>query len=174
VAAALAQAGMVVPRRQASRVFQGVEDPDVVLVVAEWDSREAFAEHGVAAEARLDALGQAPPERWYFSVRRGYGLMQRRAAAVICALIRLPPGAGEAARELWSEGGEVLRQSEGFVQGYACQDEDDPDHFLILSEWESAQAARDFLNGPNFLLRPSLQALDAEVEAFVGVPGEPA
>jgi heme-degrading monooxygenase HmoA len=155
----------------AARFFQGYLDPDAVLTVAEWDSRAAYeaSDFQGIADARLDPMCAAPFEVWRFRLGRTYGVMGLQVGATLCGLIRAPRGAGEATRALWEESAGVHRGAEGFARWFTYEDEDDPDHFMTVSEWASWPAAQAYLVGPAFQMLPGLMLAEAVVEPFVEV-----
>ena len=155
-----------------TRVFSGYLDPDLVLSVADRDSRQAYVgeESRRDTDANLAPLCREPIETSFFQLGRSYGVMGRQVGATLCGLIRAPRGAGEATRALWEESAGVHRGAEGFARWYTYADEDDADHFMTISEWVSWSAAQSYLMGPAIEMLPGLLLAEAVIEAFVGVP----
>src|SRR5690349_8119131 len=75
------------PSGPPARLFRGHLDPDVLLHVAEWESRDAYAaaQRDTQLTARLDALSLVPPVCSYFHLGRSYGVMSRSFAFATCA-----------------------------------------------------------------------------------------
>jgi quinol monooxygenase YgiN len=159
-------------RATVARLFRGFLDQDLVVSVADWPDRQAYATRlaWAVGDGGLAALCREPAELAFFRLHRTYGVMGRPSRNALCWLIRVPRGAGEALRALWSEGAGLLRGAEGFAHWYTFTDEDDPDHFMVVSEWESWAAAHAYLTGPAFELLPGLIAAEAVMEPVVSVP----
>jgi heme-degrading monooxygenase HmoA len=174
--AALSQAVVMLAARlgapggdQPPRVYQGYLEPDAVLLVTNWESREAHRAWLDAHAGEFEDLVGVPSDSLYFRLGRTYGVMGRCGNVALCALIRTPPGAGESVRALWGDAADVLHSVEGFAYWYAYVDEDDADHFMTITLWESITTAEAYLNGPAFEMLRRLGAAGAELEPFFGV-----
>jgi quinol monooxygenase YgiN len=137
-----------------------VDDPGLLLYVADWISREGFVARTLMhrAEESLRPL-VADYSVQFFSplvsdVAEPAG---RRVAAVSCLLVKAPPDASAAVLAvLKAAAAPRLSAVRGIVQRTLYQDLDDVDRFLILLTWDSPAA-----------LQQALQAIAPETDEWL-------
>ena len=156
--------------RSAAWVFQGVADPDVVLYLAHWDSREAYAARRQGDDpAELDALAVGKTERRFYHPLTTYEAIEGRMGAISCTRLQCRRAATLAVLTFLLEGsGPTIRGYPGVVSHHLYQDEDHPNHFLAILGWESLAVAetarRDIAPG----LDAELGKRGAILERFIG------
>ncbi|HEY7066892.1 MAG TPA: antibiotic biosynthesis monooxygenase [Chloroflexota bacterium] len=147
---ALYQRALQARTLQAVRVLQGLADPDDVLVLGEWQKREAYWAARAADQAgdEIVALCAGPPQRYFFDRLGYYEDMSRRAWMVAAAFMRAPAATAAAfAAFLTRDGRQFTADAPGLVYRYVYQDADDPTHFLLSiglasqPDWEHFQQA---------------------------------
>jgi heme-degrading monooxygenase HmoA len=150
------------------RVFQSVNDPDLVLGLSEWDSRELFfaRHHDESGDPipELLTLRATPPEYNFFHTISSREIWGAHAGAVVCTLIHGTPAIRPALQEMQA----AITSQPGFVSRYTYEDADDPNRFLIVHGWETLDAlerARDQASPA----QRRLQELATAVERFAGV-----
>ena len=168
----LAAGGAWQAPRHRLRLFQAVDRPDVLLYVADWDSREAFV--ASVSEGQIDqqlgALCVGPPERYFFRPRLTFLTRGRVAAVVDCLLIQAPPEAIETIRlRVLREAPREVLAHPGFVLREAYESDSNDGNFGVIHGWESAAAQEAYFGE----LKPSLDApalkLGVTILSFTGV-----
>jgi heme-degrading monooxygenase HmoA len=129
------------------------DDPATYVITTEWDDRAAFHEFEVSPEqheliAPLRELREAARQIVYEVVadrptpKTAASEDGRRKGRVVF-LVKLKPGAREQFLEAYeSIRYEVARGVDGHIVDQVCESPDDPDSWLITSEWRSID---DFL-----------------------------
>jgi hypothetical protein len=102
---------------RAVRALQGLNDPDRVLVLGEWRTREAYwtAHEQEQAGDALVALCAGPPQRHFFEPMGYYEDLSRQAAVVAAAFIHAPADATGFADFLVYEGRLLTADAPGLV-----------------------------------------------------------
>jgi heme-degrading monooxygenase HmoA len=133
------------PDQRTFRLLQGVTDPDVILYLSEWTSREAYL---AAREARnstglIPALSAGRVERRICRQLARYEYLGRTHDVITASLIEVPPEAHEQARAfLVTERRAALPTIPGLTLRNLYEDLDVPHVYFVLNGWKS-QAARD-------------------------------
>src|SRR5216684_3234221 len=100
------------------RVFQSVNDPDLVLALSEWDSRDLFfaRHHDESGEPipELLTLRASEPELSFFHTISSREIWGAHAGAVVCTLIHGTPEIRPALQEVQ----ETITSQPGFVSRY--------------------------------------------------------
>ena len=154
------------------RLFQGRDDPALLLRVAEWESRAAYERSRQEADAsELDALCVGPPERYVCDWLLGYTDVTSPPALVTCTLLEVPPANGDAlAAFLRDVTRSVVRALPGVVFRRVYRDQDAPYRCFVLLGWQSPEARDQAL--PTIMpdYEAGLRALDTESMRFIAVP----
>lgn len=155
--------------RDGSWVFQGESDPETVLYVAEWASREQFwdslnVDGPLSQAAALSTRTVAPN---FYQRVEGYQDPERRPMAARCVRVRaMPPAiavrtylAGLARPEVLLRPSCVVRQ--------VYQDAETGPQFLAIRGWADPMDAEAMRTDTSRRLRWVLDGLGATVERFV-------
>jgi heme-degrading monooxygenase HmoA len=156
---------------EAVRALQGLSEPDSVLVLGEWRSREDYwtARSQDQAGDAMVALCAGPPQRFFFERLGYYEDMSRRGVVAAASFLRVPAEAAEGFGDfLLREGREFTANAPGLVHRYAYQDVDDPHHFLMYTAWDSPLTWDRFQLERAPAIRAALAALGATLEPFLG------
>jgi hypothetical protein len=130
--------GQVVPQDRC--FYQGVEVPELLVRVTEWESRAAYlacrAHSHISQE--LDDLSAGSSERYFFQPLREYRHLRYRPEVTTCTLLEAPPG-GTAALLAFVE--EVARPAVQVLPGLVLrglyQDQEAPERLLVRHGWGS-------------------------------------
>jgi len=152
-----------------ARVFQGLDDPRVVLYLGQWASREEYLTRNSTPPADLDSLAEGKPERFYCQQLDIFEVPGAHVAILGCTIVQAPPSAGAALiTYLFERSGPVLQAAPGLALRAVYQDLDVPSRLISLIGWSTAAdlvAARRDLK--SVLDTPLLQ-LGATKETFLG------
>jgi quinol monooxygenase YgiN len=173
----LATQRTVVPRgwqasRLQSRLFQGRDDPHLLLRVADWESSAAYwaAMAAVGGGDTLDALSTGPAERFFCEQLTLYENLTRPPTVVSCALIQARDGSTEQVLAyLREQSGPLVRSQPGLVLRAMYQDHGDVARFCVLHGWESPAALDGYYHGSRARVLAALDELGARLELFIGV-----
>jgi hypothetical protein len=160
------------PHNRASaraRMFQGLDDPHVVLYLAQWASREEYLARDSTPPDDLDSLAEGAPERFFCQQLDLFEVPGAHIALLGCTIIHAAPSAGAALiTYLFERSGPRLRAAPGLALRAVYQDVDMPSRLFSLMGWSSAaelEAARRDLKPA--LVAPLLE-LGATMESFLG------
>ena len=154
------------------RLFQGREDPGLLLHVATWDNREAFArgmrDRGID---ELDALCVGPPERYFCDWLSFYTVVTSQPALVTCTMVEVPSAKSDALAAFLKEMTATLRAGlPDMVLHGLYRDQDAPCRFVVLQGWQSPEAWERARQEIMPYYQGSLRALDATVTRLIAVP----
>jgi quinol monooxygenase YgiN len=160
------QAGLL----RAVRALRGLNDPDCVLVLGEWQTREAYwaSREQQQAGAGMVALCVKPPQRHFFEPLGYYEDLSRQAEVMAAAFIHLPAPPPEFADYLLHEGRRLTADAPGLVYRYAYGDADNPCHFLVCHGWASGADWERFRLERLPLVTAAASAHGATLEPFAG------
>jgi quinol monooxygenase YgiN len=150
------------------RVFQSRTDPQSVLVVREWPSREAWLQRDAAGRPTRDALTDGVGEHRFYRWLHRYVIVDRPILHATAAFFRCPDTTRAAAVAYLREAGPRVHQQPGCVHRTLYEDLDDPNHLLVVTGWASlgtAESARQTL-WPQ--LDAALQTIGTQLEFFRG------
>jgi quinol monooxygenase YgiN len=151
-------------------LFRQVDDPDVLLLVADWDISPGLGHSAgtIDGTPTFDALCVGDIQRSVFR-RRSVAELSWKTAVIDCTIVRAPSAARGVVQAVSEQ---VLNPAvsalPGFVLRHSYQDVDNPDRFLTVEGWDSAAAMESFLHHMAPRLTKSLSRLGATVERFVG------
>jgi heme-degrading monooxygenase HmoA len=155
--------GQILPQERC--LYQGLEDPELLVRVTDWESRAAYQAcraHSRISHA-LDALSVAPPARYFFQPLRFYGRLRYRPEATLCLLLEAPPnGAANLLRFLEEVAHPAALALPGLVRRQLYQDLDEPRRFLVRLGWAS-RGDRAQARGR---LSPAIQRLQARLSTL--------
>jgi quinol monooxygenase YgiN len=152
-------------------VVQSLSNADDVVVISDWDSREAYWESLRREDAmpQLDALSVGTPHRHFLQQLSRDERPGQHLAVLDCALLLTPPGATD---RLITYMQDVARPSvlnaPGFVLRYLGQDEDEPAQLLLVRGWDSLEALEDYRLDVAPRFEPEWIRVGAVVERFMG------
>jgi len=154
------------------RLFEARDEPGYLLLLAEWDSREAYfarLQEESERQAAIRALCAESPERRFFARRAIFESMGEPITILACTVLQAPSGMVAPLSRLLSAWRTLPRDAPGLVQYALYQDEDQPDRFVAIYGWRSAEARAAYLlsGGPN--LRALATAEGFAGESFVGI-----
>ena len=158
------------PSRSTVRLFRKVNDPAVLLLLADWDSGAGVAvgPEDVASTPAFDALCVGTIEHWMFR-RRSIHESLCRPTAFDCALVLAPTAARNVVQTVSEQVlAPAVNALPGFVLRCTYQDVQNPDRLLTLQGWDSPAALQSFLQEMAPRLTTSLCRLGATVDRFVG------
>ncbi len=158
--------------RYSARLFQARDQPDVLLVLAEWESREAHAarQHEEASQRRaIAALCTQPPELRYFTCQARREWMGEAIGLVACTRFHAPPSMAAPLTELMDLWHTIPRDVPGLVSRVLYQDEDDPARLLMVSAWTSAAARDTYEAARRGASKTRVRAQGFTVEYFLGI-----
>ena len=150
-AAALSAAGLRLvrepggwsPARLRPRVFQGLQQPDLLLIVSDWSSREAAETYLKTSPVRppLDALTVGKSEQGFYHELTVYDPLVAPVAVASCTRIACSRAAMMGLLGYMLEvTGPTLRAQTGLVLHTLYQNEDRPTQFLSIRGYESVEA----------------------------------
>jgi hypothetical protein len=152
-----------------ARMFQGLDDPRVILYLGEWASREEYLTRDSTPPDDLDSLAEGAPERFFCQQLDLFEVPGVHVALLGCTIIQTPPAAGAALiTYLFERSGPVLQAAPGLALRAVYQDIDVPSRLLSLIGWNTAaelEAARRDLKP---VLAAPLLELGATMESFFG------
>ncbi|HZR98532.1 MAG TPA: antibiotic biosynthesis monooxygenase [Chloroflexota bacterium] len=154
--------------RRHVRLFQGTEEPDRLLYVAEWESAESYWANRRGSS--LDALSVTPAPPRLYTWRRRYENLARTPSALDAVALQIPRAALDETLRALDDVGERVRAEAGLVLYMVCQDTADAGQLLILEGWASpeAQAAHRQRTAPALIA--AHRARGVRVDVFVGRP----
>jgi heme-degrading monooxygenase HmoA len=137
--------------RRRGWLFRAVDDPALLLYVAEWDSREAFVARTLiqGTERSLQPLVTQYEILFFHPLLSDRaGPRSRRSGAISCLLVAASPETGPAVLALLKDWAAPRLQSvRGLLQRSLYQDEDQVDRFLLMLTWDSLDALEEALRG---------------------------
>jgi quinol monooxygenase YgiN len=152
-------------------VLQSLSDADDVVVISDWDSREAYWESLRQDDAmqQLDALSIGTPHRHFFRQLSRDERPHHELGVLDCALLQTSASGSERLiTYMQNVGRPSVLNAPGFVLRYLGQDEDEPTRLLLVRGWNSLEALEDF----RLDVAPRFEAewihLGATVERFMG------
>jgi quinol monooxygenase YgiN len=161
------------PGRRRLRVFQGVQQPDLLLVVSDWSSREAAETYLKTSPIRppLDALTVGKPEHGFYHELTVYEPLIAPVVVATCtrlacsraAMTRLLP-------YLLEVTGPRLRAQPGLVLHALYQNEDRPTQFVSIRGYDSVEAYEAVRHGIAPRLDAGLRERGTRLTYFVGQP----
>src|SRR5919197_1269373 len=115
-------------------LFQGIQDPSVILYIDEWNRRGEYLLRQSSLPARLDALCDAPGERTYFRTLHEFRRISGAAPTVGVSMYRSPPSAlSSTLHYVQAQLRPRLEALPGCLRRAEYQDLDDPGHLLIIA-----------------------------------------
>jgi heme-degrading monooxygenase HmoA len=158
------------PDQRTFRLLQGVTDPDVILYLSEWTSREAYlaAREARASSGLIRQLNVGSAERRICRLLARYEYLGRTHDVITASLIEVPPEAHAPAREfLVTEQRAMLPTIPGLTLRHLYEDLDVPHVYLVLNGWKS-QTARDAYAQDESPAGQRLSALGATITRLKG------
>jgi quinol monooxygenase YgiN len=164
-----------------SRVFQGVADPDRVLYLAEWPSRETYDHaraRGYPASPLPPALTEGAPECRMCTWLLRYEHMGRRRLVGTAAIIVTPTASSaRVAAYLCQDLRKALPTIDGLLLRHVYQDLGAPGTYVGLTGWRDETAFDAYMQTMRPQVEARLQALGATITRFRdstgGHAGEP-
>ena len=158
------------PARRAAHVFQAIDDPAMLLYVAEWSDRAAFEWHrgqggADTVEAAISSGGEyIICERLVF-----YGNFAYRAHVVACGIIDAPADSSEAVRELLLPGGRwTIHGWPGLVHYTAFREVTHAHRYVVVHGWQSETALRRFREARRAAGQLAFSSVGATLIQFTG------
>jgi quinol monooxygenase YgiN len=157
--------------RRHVRLFQGAEEPERLLHVAEWESAETYwANRRGASAAGLDALAVAPARPRLYTWRWRYENLARAPTVLSAVTLHAPPAVLPETLSYVDDARARVRAAVGLVLHIFCQDTEDPGELLILQGWASAEALAAHRRDVAPALMAAHRARGVQVDLFVGQP----
>jgi quinol monooxygenase YgiN len=159
------------PARLRLRLFQGRDRPGVLLILSDWQSREATSKYLQRIDhlPQLDRYCSGVAERGFFHQLSGHDGISGRAVAATCTLVQCPRAAMPAVLSFLLEvSGPTLRAQPGLVVRDLYQNADKPNCFLAVRGWDSLAAPDDSYSTLAPRLDAQLRERGAEVSHFRG------
>jgi len=156
--------------RGVARVFQHLENPAALLLVADQDSSAAFtaSAHEAGRKPLFDTLCTGTIARYAFR-RLSTHDTACRPPVFECAMVLSPTRARSVVQALSEQVlGPAVNALPGFVVRHSYQELDDPNRFLTIQGWDSPADLERFLHDMAPRLTASLHGLGAQVDRFVG------
>jgi hypothetical protein len=156
--------------RGAARVFQQLENPAALLLVADRDGSGAFTASSEEADRKplFDTLCTGIVARYAFRRLSTYDTACR-PPVFECAMVLTPTTARAVVQALIEQVlGPAVNALPGFVARYSYQDLDNPNRFLTVQGWDSPADLDRFLQDLAPRLTASLHGFGAQVDRFVG------
>jgi hypothetical protein len=181
---ALMSTAIARPHSRAStraRLFQGIDDPRVVLYLGQWGSREEYLARDCTPGAELDSLAEGAAERFFCQQLDLFEVPGAHVAILCCTMIQTPPSAGAALiTYLFERSGPVLQAAPGLALRAVYQDVDSPSRLFSLNGWNAPSdleaARRDLksvLDGPLLQIGATKETFLGRARADIGRPGSP-
>ncbi len=154
-----------------ARLFQGLEDPEDFVWLADWDSAEAHLADPEQAEFTegLQPWAAGPAERAYLRSRAWFADMSRHTMVAQVVLLDFPAsdeGGWEVLRSGEAPG--LIREQPGLTARTVYEDEANPHRMVVLNGWVSVDAWEQFCADTMPRLRTTLHAHGGSVTYFVG------
>jgi quinol monooxygenase YgiN len=157
--------------RRCVRLFQGADEPEQVLAVAEWATAEAYWAHRRRGDAEgLEALSIAPAPPRLYAWRWRYEHLARSPAVLSAVTLRIPPEARTTVPAQIDAARDQVRAAAGLVLHLYCQDLADPGQLLLLQGWTSAAALAAYRADVAPALLAAQRARGVQVDRFTGQP----
>jgi quinol monooxygenase YgiN len=155
--------------RRHVRLFQGTEEPERIIYVAEWESAETYwANRRGAAADGLDVLSVAPAMPRLYAWRWRYQNLARTPIMLSAVTLSVPqPVLAETLASV-DAARDRVRAAEGLVLHLFCEDMDDPGQLLILQGWTTPEAMAAHRQDPVPSLLAGHRARGVRVDPFVG------
>lgn len=161
------------PARLRVRLFQGRQQPELLLVVSDWSSREAAQRYLAASRIRprLDALAVGPVQYGFYHELTAYEALTAPVALATCSRITCSRRAmSRLLSYLIDVTGPLLRAQPGLVLHTLYQGEDQPTSFLSIRGYESPTAMEAVVGAFSDELNAGLREHGARLTHFVGWP----
>lgn len=157
--------------RRHVRLFQGTDEPERLLYVAEWESAETYRAHRRSTgDGGLDALSVAPAPPQLYTWRWRYQNLARTPSVLSAVTLRVPPAVLDATVSYVDAGRDQVRAATGLVLHMFCQDTADPGQLLILQGWASSEAMAAHRQDTAPAMIAAHRARGVQVDLFVGEP----
>ena len=158
-------------RAQSVQLFQGRDDPGLLLRVTIWESREAFERRPGSRDVdQLDELCVGPPERYFCNWLSFYRVVTSQPALVTCTVLEAPEAASDRLAALLREiAGAVRGGLPDLVLHGLYQDQDAACRFIALGGWQSPEAWDQAQRGMIGHYQADLRAMGAAITRFVAV-----
>jgi len=132
------------PARREAHVFQAIDDPGLLLYVAEWSDRVAFELYrGQSGPETIEAAISAAGEYIICERLVFYGNFAYRANIVACGIVDAPAEASEAVREVLLPGGRwEIHGWPGLVHYTAFRETSRTHRYVVVHGWKSEAALR--------------------------------
>jgi hypothetical protein len=181
---ALISTTIIRPHSRAStraRLFQGIDDPRVVVYLGQWSSREEYLARDSRPPAEVDSLAEGAPEQFFCQQLDLFEVPGVHVAILCCTMIQAAPSAGAALiTYLFERSGPVLQAAAGVALRAVYQDVDVPSRLFSVIGWNAASdleaARRDLkpvLDGPLLQIGATKEIFLGRARADIGRPGSP-
>lgn len=180
-AATLADAGLRVvrepggwsPARLRLRVFQGLEQADLLLIVSDWSSRGAAEAYLKTSPVRplLDPFTVGKVDQGFYHELTAYEPLRAPVAVASCTRIACSrPAMMGLLSYMLEVTGPRLRAQPGLVLHALYQNEDRPNQFLSIRGYESAEAYEEVRRSIAPRLDAGMRERGGRLTYFVGHP----
>ena len=116
-----------------ARVFQSRADPQHMLAIREWPSREAWAQRDTAGRLARDVLTDGIAEYRFYRWLRRYSIADRPIVHATGAFFRCRTATGATAVAYLLEASPLVHQQPGCVHRTLYQDLDEPNCLLVVT-----------------------------------------
>jgi quinol monooxygenase YgiN len=151
-----------------TRVFQSRTDPQSMLGIREWPSREAWTQRPTTGQAARDALTEGAAEYRFYRWLRRFAIADRPIAHATGAYFRCPTATRDAVAAYLLDAGPAVHRQPGCVHRTLYEDLDEPNLLLVVNGWASLEAAEAAQNTLWPQLDVALQTLGIPIEVFRG------
>jgi quinol monooxygenase YgiN len=165
-----AQSHRTHPGRRSSRIFQGLGRPELLIAVAEWDSRAAYDRLWQSPTYQELTVQADPPATIEVLTRlRSFTRMSALPAYVACIRFTASPGQADALeRMILSDIRRDVEASEGLVSHDVFRVGERAGQLLIVHGWASLEGLEQFRARTRPHHRALLHGLHSSVERFTG------
>ena len=158
------------PGRRSSRIFQGLENPQMLIAVAEWDTERDFDQLRQSPNYQIATEQADPPARIESLTRlRSFVRMSRQPAYVACIRIAAQPGQADALEAVIL--GEVRRDveaSDGLISHDVFRVGKQPGQMVIVHGWTALDALDQFRQRTRPHHRELIEPLAIATDRFTG------
>ncbi|HEY7065449.1 MAG TPA: hypothetical protein VII06_28485 [Chloroflexota bacterium] len=161
------------PARLRARLFQGRQQPELLLIVSDWSSREAAARYLQVSRIgpQLDALALGHVQYGFYHELTVYEALTAPVALATCSRITCSRRAMSGLLSYMIDvSGPLLRAQPGLVLHALYQGEDQPTSFLSMRGYDSPTALEEVAGGVGVELDAGLRERGARLTHFVGWP----
>jgi quinol monooxygenase YgiN len=159
------------PTRLRLRLFQGRQQPDLLLIVSDWASREAAETYMRTSPIRpeIDALTLGKVDYGFYHELTSYEPLTAPVALATCTRVTCSRAAmSRLLAYMLDVTGPTLRAQPGLVLHALYQNEDQPSQFLSMRGYESIEAYEAIQRGVYAKLDVGLRERGARLTYFVG------